>query len=397
MDASLLAALETTFRTHGGPAALDHLCEELRRTGDFTALFYALLMRKRHELGIDPVPTGPTTDVPVEHHEAFENAIREAGRTAGQLYLDAGNIPQAWTFFRMIGEPTPVRRALEAINFREVEDLEPLVQIAYYEGVHPMRGFDWILGRYGLCSAITTLGSQELPAAAAVRQHVITRVVQTLYQELRERLAADIERQGGTLPPAANEPENTPGVVRALMTGHDELFGEDAYHVDTSHLSSTVQLAMHLDPGPALELARELCEYGAKLRGRWSQPGDPPFEELYPSMGKYLAILAGDQVEENLGYFREQAEKADPNEVGTFPAEVLVNLLLRLGRDREALEVARKYLAAPSGRRLSCPSVVELCTKLGDYATLAETARSQGDAIHFLAGLLGKPDEVTRS
>jgi hypothetical protein len=389
MDATQLAALETTFRTHGGPAALEQLCTELRQSGDYTALFYALLMRKRHELGIDPVPTGPTTDLPVEHHEAFENAIREAGRAAGQLYLDSGNIPQAWTFFRMIGEPTPVRKALETIDFRSVDDLEPLVQIAYYEGVHPMRGFDWILGRYGLCSAITTLGSQELPAAPAVRQHVITRVVQTLYQELRERIAADIERQGGTLPASAAMPENTPGVVHELIAGRDDLFGEDAYHIDTSHLSSTVQLAMHLDPGPALNMARELCEYGAKLRGRWSQPGDPPFEELYPSMAKYLAVLAGDHVEENLAYFREQAAKADPNEVGTFPAEVLVNLLLRLERDREALDVARKYLAAPAGRRLSCPSVVELCSKLGDYAALAETARTQGDAIHFLAGLLG--------
>lgn len=389
MDASQLAALETTFRTQGGPAALEQLAERLRDSGDYTGLFYALLMSKRHELGLDPVPTGSTTDVPAEHHEAFENAIREAGRTAGQLYLDAGNIPQAWTFFRMIGEPTPVRKALEGIDFRAVDDLEPLVQIAYYEGVHPMRGFDWILGRYGLCSAITTLGSQELPAAPGVREHVVGRVVNTLYQELRERLAADIERVTGKVPEAASKPEGTVGVVRAMLDGNEEVFGEDAYHVDTSHLSSTVQLAMHLEPGPDLEMARELCAYGAKLRGRWSHPGDPPFTELYPSMGKYLSILADDQVDENLAYFREQAESADPQEIGTFPAEVLVNLLLKLKRDREALAVARKYLSAPSGRRLNCPSVVELCTKLGDYAALAETARTQGDAIHFVAGLLG--------
>ena len=389
MDANLLSEIEATFQSKGGAAALDRLITELRESGDYTSLFYALLMRKRHELGISPIPTGSSQDVPAEHHEAFENAIRESARTAGQAFLDAGNIPQAWAFFRMIGEPAPIRKALDAVDIDTAEDIESLVQIAYNEGIHPMRGFDWILARYGLCSAITTLGSQELPQAPAVREHVVSRVVRTLYHELRERLAAELERLGSPLPPEATYEADTPGVVSKLITGHDELFGEDSYHVDTSHLSSTVQLAMHLDPGPTLEMARELAQYGASLRGRWSHPGDPPFQDLYPAAGRYLAILAGDHVEENLTYFREQAEQADPSEVGTFPAEVLVNLLLRLKRDPDALEVARKYLSSPGGRRLSCPSVVELCTKLGDYAALAETAKTQGDAIHFMAGLLG--------
>jgi len=388
---TLLTEIETTYRTAGGPAALERLCATLRERGDYTGLFYAMLMTKRHELGLDPVPTGPASDIPAEKQAAFEDAIRAAARTAGRLYLDAGDVAHAWPFFRMIGEPGPVRDALDAVSLDGVDNLEPLVNIAYYEGVHPTRGFDWILERYGLCSAITTLGSQELPAAPTVRDHVVGRVVQTLYHELRERLAAEIERRMGVLPKEADLPVGTPGVVRRLMAGRDYLFEEEAYHIDTSHLSSTVQLAMHLDGGPALELARELAEYGAKLKGRWSHPGDPPFEDLYDSAGKYLAILAGVGVEENLAYFRDQAEAADPDAVGTFPAEVLVNLLLKLNRPAEALAAARKFLAATGGRRLSCPSVVELCSRQGDYAALAETARAQGDAIHFLAGLLGKP------
>jgi hypothetical protein len=50
--------------------------------------------------------------------------------------------------------------------------------------------------------------------------------------------------------------------------------------------------------------------------------------------------------------------------------------------------VARKYLASADNRQLSCPSIVELCRKVGDYRTLAEVAREQGDPVHFLAGLL---------
>ena len=94
-------------------------------------------------------------------------------------------------------------------------------------------------------------------------------------------------------------------------------------------------------------------------------------------------------MEGGAGVFRAQAEKAEADGEGTFPAEVLVNLLLRLERPKEALAVARKHLVKADGRRLTCPGVAELAQQVGDYRTLAEAAREQGDAVHFLAGLLG--------
>jgi hypothetical protein len=145
---------------------------------------------------------------------------------------------------------------------------------------------------------------------------------------------------------------------------------------------------MHLTPSAELELAREMCEYGQRLSGRFQNPGDPPFEDQYRAIGLYLAILAGDNVEEGLDYFRAQAEQADPETVGTYPAQVLVNLLLKLNRAPEALAVARKYLASVDNRQISCPSIVELCQQVGDFRTLAEVSREQGDPVHFLAGLL---------
>ena len=66
-----------------------------------------------------------------------------------------------------------------------------------------------------------------------------------------------------------------------------------------------------------------------------------------------------------------------------------MNLLLRLERPKDALAAARKHLAKAEGRRLTCPGVAELAQQVGDYRTLAEAAREQGDAVHFLAGLLG--------
>ncbi len=173
------------------------------------------------------------------------------------------------------------------------------------------------------------------------------------------------------------------------MEGRDWLFEDDGYHIDTSHLSSVVQMAVHLVPCDELGLARELCAYGKRLSLRFRGRNEPPFEDLYESHDRYLSILAGDDVEGGLAYFREQAEKAEAAGEGTFSAEVLVNLLLRLERPKEALAVARKHLAKADGRRLTCPGVAELAQQVGDYRTLAEAAREQGDAVHFLAGLLG--------
>src|SRR5262249_56299854 len=87
-----------------------------------------------------------------------------------------------------------------------------------------------------------------------------------------------------------------------------------------------------------------------------------------------------------LAHFRRKLEAADPEEAGTYPAEVMVNLLLKLERGREAVEVAHKYLTAAEGRRqLTCPNLNELCQRFGAYETLAEAARAHDDAVHFLA------------
>jgi hypothetical protein len=380
MDSALFDELQRTLAAEGSDAAVTRLCERLRDNKDYANLFYALLMRKRQQLGVSPIPTGPAADLPESTHVEYEEAIRQAARHVGELYLQAGLLAQAWAYFRMLNEPEPLRCVLDAYEPKEDEDMQTLVQIAFYEGVHPRKGFDWILQRFGLCNAITTLSSQELPHPPEDRQYCLRALVRALYDELRERLAAEIERHAGN-PPAETS-------IRQLIAGRDWLFGDDSYHIDLSHLSSVVQMSMHLTPCPELEMARELCEYGQRLSGRFVNPGDPPFEDLYRAIGIYLAILAGDNVEEGLAYFRQQAEQADPETIGTSPAQVLVNLLLRLDRPAEALAVARKYLTSADTRQLSCPSIVELCRKVGDYRTLAEVAREQGDPVHFLAGLL---------
>ena len=380
MDQAGFYELQHTFTDQGPAAAIERLCATLRETKDYGALFYALLLKKRYELGVSPVPTGPAQDLPEEVHVPYEDAIRDAGRLVGRLYLEQGDIPHAWVYFRMLGESQPVAEALDKFCPAEGDDIQPLVDIGYYQGVHPRKAFDLVLERSGICSAITMVSGQEFPHGPEAREYCIKRLVRTLYAELYERLKADVVHREGKEPA-----EKT---VRELMAGHEVIFEEGFYHIDISHLGAVVQMSMHLPPGEDLDMAREVCAYGQRLSPRFQHPGEPPFEDQYHDYAVYLAALAGERTEVSLDHFRRKAQTADPEEAGTMPAEVLVNLLLRLDRPAEALAVARRHLATTEDRQLTCPGIAELCQRTHDYQALAEVAREQGDPVHFMAGLI---------
>src|ERR1700694_2625753 len=112
-DSAVFGELEHRLMDDGPNAAISRLCALLRERKDYSNLFYALLLKKRHELGVSLIPTGPAEELPASVHETYEDAIRDAARLVGGLYLDAGNIPHAWVYFRMLGEPQPVADALD--------------------------------------------------------------------------------------------------------------------------------------------------------------------------------------------------------------------------------------------------------------------------------------------
>ncbi len=380
MDSAIFDELRQRVSSKGAPAAVERLCAYLREQKDYSRLFYALLLKKRHELGVSVVPTATVQELPEPVQQAYEDGIREAGRLVGGLFLEAGDIPSAWVYFRMLGEPAPVAAALEKYQPVEGEDVHAVAEIAFHQGVNPRRGFDLILEHFGLCNAITTLGGQEAGLPADVRAYCVRRLVRALYEELRGRLAADIARREGAAPELLG--------VHRLLEGRDWIFEDEFGHVDVSHLSAVVQMSVHLEGSEELGLARELCAYGRRLMPRLRYAGEPPFEDLYADHAIYLAALAGDAVDEAVAHFRAKVEGVSADEQGTRPAEVLVNLLLRLGRPAEALAVARRHLADADGRYLTCPSIAELCQRAGDYRALADVAREQGDPVHFLAGIL---------
>lgn len=381
-DPALYDRLSHALKEAGAENAVSLLCQELRSEGQYGKLFYALLLKKRVAMGVNPIPTSGASNMTAAQQAEYEDAIREACREVGNLFLSAQNLPAAYEYLRMIGEEKAVADALESFRPGDDVDLQPIIEIAFHHGLHPKRGFDLVLDRYGICSAITFLSGGFSPQhSAEVRDHCIGRLVRSLYSQLWERLRVAVEQQQGFATTAQSIPE--------LIEGRDWLFADDAYYVDISHLSSVVQMSIDLTNESDLRVARELCAYGKRLSPALQYPGHAPFDAVYFDVDVYLGALLGEDVDRAIDHFRAKIT-ADADGPDPLSAAVCVKLLLRVNRPAEALRIAQEFLALEDERGLPCPGPFELATRLGDYTAFAETARRRRDPVHFLAALIAQ-------
>jgi hypothetical protein len=388
-------ALARALRESGPTALLDLLVRQLDERRDARGLLEALLLKARHELGLPLVQVGNLAEIPDDLKAKYEQRYVDAIRTVGGKLLAGGDIPGAWPYFRAIGETEPVVRAIEAYEPGDDDErIGQVVEVAFNQGAHPKKGFELILRHYGICSAISSF--EHLPRDETTRTTCAERLVGQLHEHLVSNLRAEIAHRGQPLPP-----EGTP--IGDLITGRDWLFNDDAYHIDVSHLMSTVRVSPLLtDPAP-IALAAELTDYGCRLSGRHRYEGDPPFEDVYADHRVYLNALLGRDVDAAIAHFRAKlasppASPDTPNDTESdpdgpvrddpVPAQVLVGLLARLGRLDEAIDVAAGHLAGLPESSLFCPGVSLLCQRAGQPDRLARIAREQGDLVHYAAAIL---------
>jgi len=74
--------------------------------------------------------------------------------------------------------------------------------------------------------------------------------------------------------------------------------------------------------------------------------------------------------------------------VGTAPAQVLVTLLVRLERYRDAIAASLEFLEGVPAAQLGCPSLFQLCQMAGEWDQLRTLARERGDLLSFAAANL---------
>lgn len=363
------------LRRSGSQRAIEQVIQWLKAARQYDRILEVRLLAARHRLGLPLIHSDALENLPDHVRQAYEDAYVAACREVGRLYLDAGDIPSAWPYFRAIDEPEPVAQAIEALPTDGAP--EEIIQIAFHEQVNPTKGFRMILDTLGTCAAVTAL---EQYAGSKGRRECIAMLVAHLHGELLEALRYAVAQREGR--------DCSQDGLMELIEGRDWLFADNTYFVDTSHLSATVRFATESDDPDTIRRAIELCEYGRRLSPMLQYRGFVPFEDVYNDCLAYLKALAGEDPEPALALLEQKAQHENAELTDHIAAQVKVNLLCRLGRYQEAVQTFRRYLSAVPLNRLYCPTVQQLCALAGDPKLLCSIAREDGDVVGYLAGIM---------
>ena len=364
---------------------MDAVDRTLLAQKDFHRFFDAKLIRIRRELGL-PI-TQPTSlkEIPQQHEAAFRESYTNAAREVGQLFLDSGQLADAWAYFRTIHETEPVRVAI-AKRVAEMPtepgpELDELLNLALYEGAHIIEGLKLLLKTHGTCNTVTALGQLMAQMSPDERRQAAALMVRNIYTDLQHNVRRDVERRNPVLKPNLS--------LRELILGREFLFADGAYHVDVSHLHSIVSFARHLHRGdPELSLAIELTQYGSQLAEPLRYPSDVPFDDYYVANQHFLNAVAGINVDESIRYFTDRLNQEPDVADKRMIAFVLVDLGQRVDRVNAALEAAAPYvnkLEDPSGF-----SFTAFCVAAGRLDTLESAARENDDVLALATAILSR-------
>jgi hypothetical protein len=381
MGESLFDEFHAALQSAGPAPALTNLADRLRQAERYGELFDVRLMQARLKHGLPASQSAALETLPELLRGKVETDYLNACREVGLALLSKHRVREAWKYLRPAGEQAAVAAELEKISPNE-ENVEELIEVALHEGVTPEFGFRLLLSHYGICNAISAMESIVSHFALPVRRAAAAMLVRELHSELLKAVRDDIMERESTAPKANS--------FCALVAGRDWLFAEGRHHVDTSHLSAVVRSARLIEDRDVLRLAHDLTEYGRRLHTDHQYADDEPFRDSYPSHALFFAAQLGEQVETAIDYFRKQAENNLAESENTMPAETYVVVLTRLGRTREAIDVAEHFL--PPGRRVFrfAPSLADLCRAAGDFTSLLERCKREDDPVGFAAALIDR-------
>lgn len=383
-------SLERIAEERGLVAAAQELVERMRRQELFPELFEARKMLHRVELGLPPVHVDNVglhssksgeAKIDPRVQDELDRRLLDACREVGGGLMRLGRLQEGWMYLRAVGDDAYASEAMAGIEPTQ-DNLDLLLNLYVHEGINIGRGTELCLKMRGTCNTITMLDSVVAMRGRTDQQAAVEALVKHVHQELLANLIADIKRRKSDV----QEPsDQTIGSWLGLMPG---LLKDGTYHLDTTHLASTVRFARVLDDPQSLRLAADLAEYGRQLHAQYQYSSEEPFADLYPMSLAWFRALLGEHVEAALRVFRQKAESLDVQEHGSIGIETYADLLARIGRSGEAAKYLMKTM--PEGMRPYgvAPSLIELASNSGEFDPMKEHARARGDLIGFAAAVL---------
>ena len=373
--------LQSSLAQGGAAQVLEQAALQLRDEKRYHELFEALKMQTRLKLGL-PLQSKDGSDGLTEpQRKDLEDGLIAACREVGSLLIKQGKVREGYMYLRPVGEPAEARALLANVEADE-DNAEELIEVLLHEGVDIGRGFQLMIDQYGTCSSITQYDQSVARRPRHEQQPAARKLLQKVHSDLLSSVKHDIAKQEGATP-AGN-------TLLELIRDREWLFQENAYHIDTTHLASTVRNARVLTDAADLRMALDLTEYGRRLSQQFQYQGDEPFADQYPANALYFQALLGEKIDEAVAYFDQKAELLDPQYNGTAPLETLVDLLSRVNRPAAAIAAGIKIkpkCVQPIGL---APSLVELAAQAKDFDAVLAYCKEQGDVLGYAACLAAK-------
>ena len=376
-DSAQFDSIRQTIEEAGVRGGLDTLEKLFTERKQFHELFEVLKMKVRRDLKLPLLFDDDGDDLDAQQSERLEQGLLQACRTVGTLFFENGQPREGWMFLQPVGDRNLAQTLITNVPVDE-ENADTIIDVALTEGAAPLYGFELLLERFGTCNAITAFDSQVAMAKRSVRVVIAERLVTHLYEEIRTNVVNHIRQQEETEPT---------GSLRELIAERPWLFSDGSHHVDTTHLASVVRIGRIVESEQAIDHAAQLVDYGMQLDDSFHFPGEPPFESTYRDHQSYYHALQGDDVEASVEHFRRKAKSVDSEQFGTMAVETLVDLLTRLNRFDEAMQVSADALAGQPTLGIA-PSLMEIAAKKGEFQAAAGHYRKQQDLLAYAIAIL---------
>jgi hypothetical protein len=222
---SAFEAIGPMLESEDPASCLDYLIRQFRESNDYHLMFEATLMKKRLELGLPLIQAPNLGALPRDVQAVYQQFLVEAAQETGELFLASGDIPKAWPYLRATGDVQRVAVAIEKVE--PGENVEAIIEIAFMQGVHPAKGLDLVIEKFGICRALTYFGGN---GGEKDRPQCIAVLARNIYSELMASLDNAIEERVGQKTGLTSIP--------GLIEGRDWLFGEYSSYIDPSHVVS---------------------------------------------------------------------------------------------------------------------------------------------------------------
>jgi hypothetical protein len=390
LNSNFFDRLTETVQQSGPVEAAKFLVDSMRSQQRYTELFEALKMYHRMELGLPAVQTdlaganSKIGGISEALQDKLDKRLIESCREVGTALLRKGMLQEGWMYMRAVGDRVAAAEAMKDVAVNQ-DNLDTVLGLLVHEAVDVKRGTQLSLEMRGTCNTITMLDSVVSMRGRDDQQLAVGVLVEHVHQELLNSLRSDLARRENW---AEAHLESNEQSVEKLLGSRPGLLKDGTYHLDTTHLASTVRFARILDDKKQLRLALDLAQYGRQLHPQYQYPSEEPFADLYPMSIAWFRAILGEHVDAATKLFLQKAESIDPQEHGTIAIETYADLLTRVGKPEEAMRFLIKRM--PKGMRPFgiAPSLIELAEASGCYELMLEHAKEKLDDIGFAAALL---------